>query len=92
MSSIQGAIFFVVCSITALLLWVVNVVFVDNALPQVLSQIQADMPNSIIDMSWWGQLFIKFVQLSPLFCIAVGVLGWIALATIFGRRDVYSQY
>jgi hypothetical protein len=92
MSSWQGVVWFVGCLITAMCLWIINVVFIDNAVPQVLVDVKAALPYSIIDMDSWCQLFLVIARLSPLFLIAVGILGWIALSVIYGRRDYEYGY
>jgi hypothetical protein len=91
MGNLKGAIFFMFTALVAISVWAFNVVYADNALPQILTNITTTLPNPIVDMTSWAQLFITLERLSPLFIVLFGLAGWILEILVFGRND-YGTY
>lgn len=90
MSNYKGALWFVFCVIVAITLWALNVVYVDNAVPQILASIQSCFPNSTLggfNPTGWAQLFLALERYAPLFMLALGGIGWILEISLFGNTS-----
>jgi hypothetical protein len=92
MGNLKGSIFFMFCAVLAVVVWGLNIVYVDNALPQVLSSL-FDTFDSVtmgnFNPVWWVQFFTALERYSPLFIVFVGGVGWLLEAYIFNRGDNY---
>jgi hypothetical protein len=87
MSAFWGYVWLTLCILFAGCLWMLNVVFVDNAIPTILDPVNAAFPNPIVDMSNGVTMFLLMIRWSPLLLIFIGVVGWILECTLFGRSD-----
>lgn len=97
MSLFKGAMWIIFCLFIAIVLWALNVVYVDNAVPQILTDFDATFGDSSMgsfNPTNWAQLFIALIRYSPLFMIALGILGFVLEISIFGNsnRSGYRGY
>lgn len=90
MGNLKGAMFFFCCLTVAIALWSVNIIYVDNALPEILTDITAALSNPICDMTGWAKLFMSIERMAPLFLAFIGLVGWILELYVFGARSYGS--
>ncbi len=91
MSLFKGAMFFITCLVIGTVLWGVNVVNVDNAIPNVLSGLTAVFPNTSMgdfNGTWWAQFFLTLIRYAPIFIAGVvGLVGFVLEISIFRTDD-----
>jgi hypothetical protein len=91
MSAFWGYVWLALCIIFAGALWMLNVVFVDNAIPAILDPVQTAFPNPITDMSGGVTTMLVMIRWSPLLLIFIGVVGWILECTLWGKSEQYVR-
>jgi hypothetical protein len=87
MSAFWGYVWLLICLIFAGALWMLNVVFVDNAIPTILDPLQTAFPNPLVDMSNGVTTLLVMQRWSPLLLILIGVIGWILECTLWGKSE-----
>lgn len=91
MSAFWGYVWLAMCILFAGCLWMVNVIFIDNAIPAILDPLQAAFDTPIVDTFDNATLFMVLARWSPLLLVLIGLIGWYLECTIWGRSDQYAR-
>ena len=88
MGNALGAMFFCVCCIIAIMLWLINVSMIDNVFPTIQNSISTVVTNpDPYGQMQTGILFLLFDRLMPVVLIIIGLGVWYHEAVLSGRYD-----
>ena len=88
MSAIRGWLWLGCCIALAIGVFVFDVIYADNALPQAIDQISKSFTQTVIATQNSNvQLFIVIIRWTPLFIVAAGMIGWYVETVTWGSAQ-----
>lgn len=87
MSAFWGYVFLTICIVFGIGMWICNVLVIDNAYPPILQAINDSFSNSLMPSMDQAIFTLRLIDYSPLFIWFLGIVGFIAECTIWGKSE-----